>query len=427
MIKPWHIVVFAVAVLAALGLTIALTHPAGEPQPSEPSSTTTQPTLTRPTPPDDSPTQLRLYQCDPELAQVWQEIAAVYTARTGVVVTVITPESGADCRETLTGLLAGDEAPTIFCLHGSSAGDLAESCLDLTGSAVAGELIQDMFALKDGDATLGVAGSVESYGIIYNSRLLARAGFTATDIFSFESLRDVVENITANSKALGFSAFATPDLTSTERGSQLYLLSGLAQQENALLRALWELYCANCATSAANIGKASAETGVQDFQDGRAVFYLGGTWDYVNLNQIEDYNLGFLPIFSRDEENTGLRHTSVSYWCINVRAEAEQTAAALDFLHWLVTAQEDDPAPADALQLLLPYRQTSYAGNPLQQQVLASIMEQLQAVHWTQVEDVPEATMLELGAALGVYAAAPTDENWAAVTAAIARQLRTQQ
>lgn len=427
MIKPWHITVFAVAVLAALGLTIALTRPAGQPQQSNPAQLDTQPTLTRPTPPDNSPAQLLLYQCDPDLAQVWQKIAEDYTAQTGVAVTVITPEAGADCREALTGLLAGSNAPTIFCLHGSSAGDLADSCLDLTGSAVAGELIQDMFALKEGDAVLGVAGSVESYGIIYNSRLLARAGFTATDIFSFESLRNVVENITANSKTLGFSAFATPDLTGTEQGSQLYLLSGLAQQENALLRTLWELYCANCATSAANIGKASAETGVQDFRNGRAVFYLGGTWDYANLNQIEDYNLGFLPIFSRDGENTGLRHTSVSYWCINARADAQLTAAAQDFLYWLVTAQEEAPAPADALQLLLPYRQTGYAGNPLQQQVLASIMDQLQAVHWTQVEDVPESVMLELGAALGAYAAAPTDENWAAVTAAIARQVRAQQ
>lgn len=427
MIKPWHIIVFAIVALAALGLTIALTQPYAAQEPSGTlDGTDTQTPLTRPSLPENSVTQLWLYQCDPSLAQIWRDIAADYTAQTGVIVTVLTPEEGADCRETLTGLLSGANAPTIFCLHGNSAGDLAQYCLDLTDSAVAGELIQDMFALKNGDSIVGVAGSVESYGIIYNSRLLARAGFTATDIFSFESLQNVVENITANSKTLGFSAFATPDLTDTEQGSQLYLLSGLAQQENALLRTLWELYCANCATSASNIGKAQTGTGLQDFQDGRAVFYLGGTWDYADLNQIEDYNLGFLPIFSQDGQSTGLRHTSVSYWCVNARADASQAVAAQDFLYWLVTAQDSSPAPADALQLLLPYRQTSYAGNPLQQQVLSSIADQLQAVQWMPIEDAPESALLELGAALGAYAAAPTDENWAAVTVALARQIRAE-
>ena len=145
----------------------------------------------------------------PEQDAQWQELAELYTAETGVEVTVLTAASG-NYETTLKSEMAKTDAPTLFQVNGPvGLAAWKDYCYDLTGSAVAGELSSDEFALMDGDKMAGIGYVIETYGIIYNKALLEQAGYTADDIKSFDDLKKVAEDITARKDELGFSAFTS--------------------------------------------------------------------------------------------------------------------------------------------------------------------------------------------------------------------------
>ena len=300
MTKKWIYCLCAILAIAIIAFAVvhnALSEPDDPTGPST-SAPTQAPTLpTSPTPIAD----VRLYQCDPERAAVWQELAKAYTEATGIPVTILTP-TDQDCDGTPVEMLTGKYSATTFCLHHThELQERQEYCLDLSGTEIAGQLQQDIFALKNGDAISGVAFNVESYGIIYNSLLLADAGYTQSDIQDFSSLADVVQDITANKRKLGFSAFAAPDLGNTDHGALLCLLAGLTDDE-AILRSFWDLYRENCTRTGSMLTQATRQEALADFLNGKAVFYLGGTWDYEHFAEIEDYFLGFMPVYTAQQQ-----------------------------------------------------------------------------------------------------------------------------
>ena len=133
----------------------------------------------------------------PEQDQQWQDLAAAYTAETGVPVTVVTAASG-EYETTLMSEMGKSSAPTLFQVNGPvGLANWTDYCYDLSGSDIYGELTNDGFALKDGDAVKGIAYVVESYGLITNKTLLEQAGYTVEDIQSFADLKAVAEDITA--------------------------------------------------------------------------------------------------------------------------------------------------------------------------------------------------------------------------------------
>lgn len=412
--KKWIIGLYAIVAVAALCLVVMLTIPDQPTPPTEPSTVPTVPTTV---PTEPAPVgQVRLYMCDPERAATWQALAAAYTEQTGISVTILTADP--DCEGTPMEYLSGDNAATIFCLHHAhELEQRQEYCLDLAGTDIAGKLHQDIFTLKSGDTISGVAFSIESYGIIYNSLLLADAGFTQSDIADFTSLSNVVKNITTNKRKLGFSAFSSPDLSSTDHGAMLCLLAGLTEDE-AVLRSFWDLYTANCVRSGSKLTQSTRDDALEDFLGGKAVFYLGGTWDYESLSQIEDYYLGFMPVFTGEtQDQLGIHHACTGYWCVNSQADRLDIDVSLDFLSWLVTAQEDGSAPADVLGYLMPFMDTAYAGNPLEKLVLDSIKSSQDNVRWNSCDTLSPELLQEFGEALIAYTKNPTDENWAAVAA----------
>ena len=125
----------------------------------------------------------------PEQGPDWEALAKVYTEETGVPVTVVTAASG-QYETTLMSEMGKSGAPTLFQVNGPvGLANWKDYCYDLSGSAVYGELTSDAFALKDGDAALGLAYVVESYGIIVNKKLLEEAGYKVEDIQSFADLK----------------------------------------------------------------------------------------------------------------------------------------------------------------------------------------------------------------------------------------------
>ena len=139
----------------------------------------------------------------PEQDEQWQALAKAYTDETGVPVTVVTAASG-QYETTLMSEMGKSDMPTLFQVNGPvGLASWKDYCYDLSGSAIYGELTSQDFALKDGNAVAGIAYVVESYGIIANKTLLAKAGYKVEDINSFASLKKIAEDIQARKAELG--------------------------------------------------------------------------------------------------------------------------------------------------------------------------------------------------------------------------------
>ena len=159
----------------------------------------------------------------PEFDQALQGLAASYTEKTGVPVKVVTAASG-DYSNTLNAQMGKDGAPTIYNI-GNMSGlkDWDEYALDLTGTALAGELATNDFNLYNEAGELKAMGyCYESFGIIVNTKLLADAGHSLDEIKDFASLKAVADDIHARAAELGFDAFSSAGLD----GSSSWRFSG---------------------------------------------------------------------------------------------------------------------------------------------------------------------------------------------------------
>ena len=97
----------------------------------------------------------------PEQDEQWQTLAAEYTEETGVPVTVVTAASG-EYETTLMSEMGKDDAPTLFQVNGPvGLANWKDSCYDLSGTDVYGQLTSDAYALKDGDKVDGIAYVIE--------------------------------------------------------------------------------------------------------------------------------------------------------------------------------------------------------------------------------------------------------------------------
>lgn len=409
--------------ILALLLVLCLLLPAGcaQEDPAATGTPTAPPTSapaethgpTDPTQPDNStqptaPTaQIRVLETDPVRQPVWQALAEEYTALTGVPVTIVTSEAAPLSLES-------EPVPTIFTIRSQSeAESYGDYCLNLSGQPVCTQLLSGNFALRNGDKVLGIAAQTEFFGLVYNTSLLARAAYTRADIQSIESLRTIAADITANRDALGFAAFACPDLSSTDIDS----FSALFGSVPADLQEFWNIYVENAACSRQDIAARTTSGGLEELLRGEAVFYLAGAGDYQKFRALQDHEIAMLPIFfeSTNQQTQGLCAVDTSYWCVHASALEADQQAALELLTWLVTPRADGTVPVDDFGVLAPYRQAVFAANPLEAAARTELLEGKQAVICTRFGGSVEA----LAQALAAYAGTPTDQNWAAVTQAL--------
>ncbi len=113
----------------------------------------------------------------PESDQVLNDVAKMYTEKTGVPVKIVTAASGT-YSQTLNAEMSKSEAPTIFNV-GNAAGvrDWTDYALDLNGTPIANELNTDAYNLYDETGKLVSIGyCYECFGIIVNPDLLEQAG-----------------------------------------------------------------------------------------------------------------------------------------------------------------------------------------------------------------------------------------------------------
>lgn len=303
----------------------------------------------------------------PEADAAWQELAATYTEQTGVDVKVVTAASG-QYEATLTAEMGKSSAPTLFqCGNQQSLATWGDYCMDLSGTDVYNEMTTDDFNLKSEDGQVKAIGyCYEAFGLITNKVLLKEAGYEVTDITNFESLKNVVEDITARKDELGFSAFTSSGLD----GSSSWRFSGhlanmplfyefrddnVTEQPAEITGAyldnfkdIWDLYINNATCEPSALATATADMALDEFGTGQAVFYQNGTWEFANLTgedkgyQMNPDDLTMIPIYIgvEGEENSALACGTENCWAVNSKASEEDIQATLDFMKWVVTSEE---------------------------------------------------------------------------------------
>ena len=322
--------------------------------------------------------QLYFLNGQPVLQVIWNQLADEFAEQTGISIKTISSQAH----------LQG-ESPVLFSV--STSEELGQwDCLDLSDTVAYANLASPSFTLTQDGKVLGIASEAEPFGLIYHIPLLARVGYTGSDIDSFQDLKTVAELITAQQSTLNFGAFAKPD----DAGRFAALLSAVPEDT----KAFWDLYHTNVAEGS--------------LSDGNAVFQLGTLSDMVRLSAGGTLQLQMLPLYTGTpgEDGRGLSCFGKHFWCVREDASPEEIRAALAFLSFLVSPRLDGTVPADDLCILSPYRQAVYANNPVAQQLRQDIaLGKALTVCGAEPQDFPQYAQ-----ALLTYASVPTGENWIA-------------
>ena len=376
----------------------------------------------------------------PEQDQQWQDLAKIYTEKTGVPVTVVTAASG-EYETTLMSEMGKSSAPTLFQVNGPvGLANWTDYCYDLAGTDVYNELTSDGFALKDGDAVKGIAYVVESYGIITNVSLLEKAGYTVADIDSFEDLKKVAEDITARKDELGFAAFSSAGMDGSSdwrfkthlANLPIYFeyqadgIGSTAEIKGTYLdnyRNIWDLYINNSTCEPDELAAKTGDDSRNEFLAGEAVFFQNGSWEYGNLTgegKFTDDDLAMIPIYVGvgDEANQGLCTGTENYWCVNAEAEEADIQATLDFMAWCVSSEEGTNAMANEMGFVIPFKNAVESPNLFVKQDVAYTNAGKLPVSWNFPTMPSEEWKNGVGQALTAYAADQTDDNWAEVVTA---------
>ena len=388
----------------------------------------------------------------PEQADQWVELAKEYTDETGVQVDVQTAASGT-YESQLKSEMAKDEAPTLFQVNGPvGLATWKNYCYDLSDSDVYKDVESDDYILKDGDAVVGIAYVIETYGLIYNKALLNKyfelpdaSIKSIDDLNNFQALKTVAEEIQAHKDDLGVEgAFTSAGMDSSSDWRFKTHLANLPiyyeykadgiDSTDAIkgtyldnYKQIWDLYLNNSTCEPSMISSKTGDDAASEFALGEAVFYQNGTWEYGNLtNEDNGYlvtadDMGMMPIYigAPGEENQGLCTGSENYWCVNKQASEEDIQATLDFLSWVINSDEGRDSMAHAMGFTTPF--LTFTGDYVADNVFIQDANQYIAdgktpVSWN-FSTIPSETWKDgVGSALLEYAQGTGD--WDAVVSA---------
>ncbi len=380
----------------------------------------------------------------PEVDTQWQELAAKYTEETGIQVDVVTAANG-KYEEKLTAEMAKEDAPTLFQVNGPTGlASWDEYCYDLTDSDVAKELSTDTFALKNSEGKVkGIAYATECFGIIVRKDLLEKAGHTLDEIKNFETLKTVVEDITARKDELGFSAFTTTALDSGNFWRMHTHLANLplyyefkadkvdADKDVPSIKGtyidnykqIFDLYLNNCTVEPSLTTGMTVDQARDEFVTGKAVFFQNGDWEYGNITKddvLKDDQIAMIPIYIgvEGEENQGMCAGTENYWVVNGDSADEDIQATLDFMKWLVTSETGTTALADEMGFASPFKSAKAPKNYLDKFNNDSMAAGKEVVTWVFKAMPSEDYKNEVGSALAGYAAKMDDASWNVVKTA---------
>ncbi len=375
----------------------------------------------------------------PEQDAQWQDLAKVYTEKTGVPVTVVTAASGT-YETTLMSEIEKSEPPTLFQVNGPvGLANWTDYCYDLAGTELVKHLTSDAFALKSGEEVKGVAYVIETYGIIANTKLLEKAGYKAEDITNFAQLEKVAADLQARKAELGIDgAFTSAGMDSSSdwrfkthlANMPLYYeykADGIGTTKAIKgtyldnYKKIWDLYINYATCEPALLASKTGNDAVAEFVGEKAVFYQNGTWAWNDVKALGAENLTMLPIYIgvEGEENQGLCTGTENYWCVNAIADQEDIDATIAFLEWVITSEEGRKCMSQDMGFVVPFDTFTgeYAStNPLVAVDTAYTAAGKAPVSWNFPTMPSENWKNMVGSALTAYAAGTGD--WAGVVTA---------
>ena len=375
----------------------------------------------------------------PESDEVLQQVAKLYTEKTGVAVNVVTAASGT-YSQTLTAEMDKSNPPTLFIVgNQAGANTWSDYCLDLAGTKIANELNTDAYNIYDENGKLCSIGyCYECYGIIVNVDLLEKAGHKLDEITNFETLKAVVEDIHARAAELGFDAFTSSDMD----GSSSWRFTGhminldYVYEERAAgkvwtecpatitgefvpnFKNLYDLAINNSEFDPATFA-AGGHDAEGEFKADKAVFFVNGSWEYTAVS--EGKNVSMIPYYCgvEGEEKAGLNCGTENCWAINCQADQADIDATMEFLYWCVTDPEASRMLVDSFGVM-PYKQAAESTNGFLAVANEYANNGCYVMDWaTNYQPNVDAYRAAFVSALNAYNADQSDANWEQVRSAI--------
>ena len=386
----------------------------------------------------------------PESAAVYEELAKKYEEETGVAVKVVTAAANT-YEQTLKSEIAKSDAPTIFQVNGPIGYDAwKDYCLDIKDSKLYSFLTDKSLAIKDGEGVYGIPYVVEGYGIIYNNAIMEKYFAlkskktdinSVSEINSFEKLKAVVEDMTAQKEALGIEGvFASTSLSSGEDWRwQTHLLNvplyyEMVENDNEndptlnLLDAkeikhnysenfqnLFDLYINNSVTAKTLLGSKSVADSMAEFALGQVAMVQNGNWGWSQIsgvkgNTVKESDVKMMPMYIgvEGEENQGICIGTENYFAINKNVSKEKQEASLKFLEWLFSSETGKKYVSEKLGFITPFNTFTDAeqpADPLAKEIVRYLSdENYNNIPWIFTAFPSEAFKKDVGNALLEYA-----------------------
>ncbi len=365
----------------------------------------------------------------PEIAEVYDKIAADYEAETGIKVKVVTAASGT-YEQTLKSEIAKSNPPTIFQINGPVGYESWKNyCADLSQSQLYSYLSDKSLAVTAGDGVYGIPYVVEGYGIIYNNAIMnkyfaladkATSYKSMDEINNFAALKAVVEDMTAHKDALGIKGvFASTSLGAGDQwrwqthlaNLPLYyefkdntaydntVLAGLAANEIEFKYAenyknIFDLYIDNSASAKGLLGSKTVNDSMAEFALGQVAMVQNGNWAWsqisgVDGNVVAAEDIKFMPIYTgvAGEEKQGLCVGTENYFVINSQASEAKQKASAAFLEWMFSSEKGKAYVTNDLGFIAPFttfEEDEKPSDPLAREVLAWMEKDgVSSVAWT--------------------------------------------
>ena len=383
----------------------------------------------------------------PEAEAAWQEIAAAYTAETGVPVRVVTAASGT-YEQTLKSEVAKTDAPTLFQINGPVGyNSWKEYTADLKDTELYSWLLDKSLAITGEDGGVyGIPYVVEGYGIIYNQAIMnkyfaldnAKAA-SMEEINNFATLQAVAEDMQSRKAELDIEGvFASTSLTPGEDWRwQTHLANvpvfyeyqskgvtdtdALEFQFAENFKNIFDLYINNSCTAPTLLGSKAVDDSMAEFALGKVAMVQNGNWAWgqisgVDGNTVAAEDVKFLPIYTgvANEEGQGLCTGTENFFCINSQVSEADQKASIAFVEWLFSSAAGKDAVTNKLGFIAPFstfEDGEKPTDPLAQEVIRYMEDSSKtSVAWNFTTFPSQDFKDAFGASLLEYAAG--NETW---------------
>lgn len=376
----------------------------------------------------------------PEVDEVWQEIAADYTAETGVEVKVVTAASGT-YEEVLQSEIASEDGPTLFQINGPVGyQNWKDYTADLKGTQLYEWLLDKSICVEGEDGGVyGIPYVVEGYGIIYNNAIMEKyfaldgaVAASMDEIKNFDTLKAVVEDMQAKKDDLGIDGvFASTSLLPGEDWRWQTHLANLPvyyeYKEKAVTDAaeleftysdnyknIFDLYINNSTVAPGLLGSKAVTDSMAEFALGQCAMVQNGNWGWSQIagvegNVVESADVKFLPIYTgvEGEEAQGLCTGTENFFCVNSQTSEANQAATIAFVEWLFSSETGKNAVTNKLGFIAPFstfEDDEKPTDPLAQEVIRYMEDSaLTSVSWNFTTFPSQLFKDDFGAALLEY------------------------